>query len=147
MSASMRPITKPDLESCAKLLMEAYKSPPWRHNWNFEQALKYLTEYADSKQFIGFVLVDKEEIQGAIFAHSKTWWTSEQLVIDELFISPLAQKSGYGRYLLENMELHAKSIGLKSVMLMTSKFAPSFNFYKKQNYYPAEQFGFLFKEV
>ncbi|HMG84032.1 MAG TPA: GNAT family N-acetyltransferase [Ferruginibacter sp.] len=147
MSAAMRPFITNDLEDCAKLLMQAYKSPPWRHNWTVEQATKYLTEYAASKQFIGFVLVDKEKIMGAIFAHSKTWWTNEQLIIDELFISPDAQKSGYGRFLLENMEQHAKSIGLKSVTLMTSKFAPSFNFYVKQGYFPAEQFGFLFKEV
>jgi len=147
MSISIRPIVPSDLENCSRLLIKAYNQPPWRHNWNFEQALKYLNEYADVKQFVGFVLVDEGEIMGALFAYRKTWWTNDQLMISELYISPDAQGAGYGKKLLEAAEQYSKDNGIKSLSLMTSTVFASFSFYIKQGFIHAEQFGFLFKIV
>jgi aminoglycoside 6'-N-acetyltransferase I len=143
----IRPFTTNDMEACAKLLMYSYKQPPWRYNWSFDQAFRYLTEYAEVKQFVGFVLVEREDIVGSLFGHTKTWWANDQLFIDELFISPQKQRSGYGRQLLEHAEQYSKDHGLKSMSLMTNKFTPAFNFYTKLNYLHAEQFVFLFKPI
>jgi len=51
--------------------MCAYNKAPWRYNWDMEKAVKYLKEYFESKQFIGFVLCEENEIAAALFAHSK----------------------------------------------------------------------------
>jgi aminoglycoside 6'-N-acetyltransferase I len=144
---TIRAITNNDIEGCARLLINAYQQPPWRYQWNYEKAMKYLTEYRSVKQFIGFVLLEGEEIAGALFAHQKTWWMNDQLFVDELFISSDKQRSGYGKKLLEHAEQYAASIGLKSISLMTNKFSPAFNFYLKLDYFHAEHFVFLFKEI
>lgn len=143
----IRSFTQNDIEDCGKLLMQSYNQPPWRHQWKLDLAVKYLSEYTDCKSFIGFVLCVDENIAGALFAHSKTWWTNDQLFIDELFISPEIQGRGYGKSMLDFAEKFAKENGLDSISLMTNKFMPAFNFYNKINYLQAEQFVFMFKPV
>lgn len=93
---TIRFINKDDIDACAALLMSAYNQAPWRYNWDREKAIKYLNQYFESKQFVGFILCEEDEIAGAIFAHSKTWWVNDQLFIDELFIDANRQRSGYG---------------------------------------------------
>lgn len=143
----IRSLTHNDIDDCASLLMRSYNQAPWRHHWKIDQAIKYLTEYTESKSFIGFVLCEGETIAGAMFAHSKTWWTNNQLYIDELFISPDSQRSGYGKTMLDFAEKFAKENGLESISLMTNKFMPAYNFYNKLNYSEAEQFVFMFKQL
>ena len=144
---TIRPVATDDIDGCARSLVRAYNQAPWRHNWDFEKAVKYLREYLEVKQFVGFVLCEGDEIAGAIFAHSKTWWANDQLFIDELFISDHKQRSGYGKRLLGHAEQYAKDHGLKSLSLMTNKFMPAFHSYNKLNFFHAEQLIFLFREI
>jgi len=127
--------------------MCAYNKAPWRYNWDMEKAVKYLKEYFESKQFIGFVLCEENEIAAALFAHSKTWWANDQFFIDELFVDAKRQRSGYGKRLLAHAEQYAKDNGFKSMSLMTNQFMPALSFYKKENFYSAGQFVFLFREI
>ena len=80
--------------SAQVLLMESYNVEPWGYNWTFGQAVEYLNEYFDRKRFVGFVLCEDDDIVGAMFGHSKTWWTDDLLYIDELFVSPQRAKAG-----------------------------------------------------
>src|SRR5262249_20640463 len=104
--------------------------------------------YFERRRFVGFALLDDEDkIAGALFGHSKTWWTNDLLYVDEFFISPTAQRHGYGKHLLGHAEKYAQSKGYEVVALLTSKYMPAFKFYQSINYLPAEHFVFLFKPV
>ena len=93
-----------DMETCVHLLIEAYNGEPWNCHWTIETATRYLKEFVSNDKFVGFVLCDNETIVGALFAHRKTWWTNDELFVDELYITPRLQRQGYGERLLTHAE-------------------------------------------
>ncbi len=144
---SIRELQSQDLDACAALLIEAYNAEPWKNHWTRETAVKYLREFAESKNFVGFVVAEGGEIIGAEFAHVKTWWTNDELFVDELFIRPEMQRKGFGRALLQHAEDYARSRGLAGVTLLTSKYMPAKAFYDKNGYLLAEHVIFMYKLV
>lgn len=144
---NIRAITPDDIPACVRLFIKTYNQPPWRYQWSPEKAEKYLIEYMESKQFVGFVVPEGEEMAAAIFSHTKTWWTKDQLYVDELFVSPDKQRSGHGKALLEHTATWCRENGFPTIFLMTNKFMPAFKFYNKHDFSLAEHFVFFFKEA
>ncbi len=144
---TIRELTNNDIEECAKLFIQSYNQPPWNHKWDYGKAVSYLKEYIEGPRFIGFVLFEDDNMAGVMLGHSKTWWTNDLLYIDELFISPKAQRRGYGKLLLDHSEQYAKEQGCEVITLMTNKYMPAMNFYNNINYVQAEQFVLMFKTV
>ena len=144
---NIRPLTKEDIGKCAEFFIRSYNSPPWNYNWNYDKAVKYLTEYAERSRFVGFALCEEDKIAGAMFGHSKTWWTNDLLYVDELFISPDFQRKGYGKLLLDHTEKYAKGQGYEVISLMTNKYMPAMKFYNGIDYIHAEHFVFMFKPL
>ena len=144
---TIKPITDNDLEPCAKMYVQAYNQAPWNYHWELDDAIKYLREYTVSGQFKGFIVWDNEVLAGAMFAHTKTWWTGEQLYIDELFIDPGLQKKGYGKMLINYAEQYAAEQGLSTITLMTHKFMPAMKFYENIDFMHAQPLVILFKQV
>jgi GNAT superfamily N-acetyltransferase len=143
----IKALTQHDIADCARIFLDTYNRAPWNYDWSYEKAVDYLEEYRSSAQFIGFVLYDNDEVAGALLAHSKTWWTNNQLFIDELFVSPNKQKMGVGKLLISHAEEFALDRGLETVTLMTNKFMPAMNFYEKNDYIHAQPFVILFKQL
>ncbi|GAA4089435.1 GNAT family N-acetyltransferase [Mucilaginibacter panaciglaebae] len=140
-------ITTENLEDCVYAFLKAYNGPPWNYNWTYEKAKKYLSEYVESGRFVGFVLYDEDKIVGATFGHIKTWWTSEQLMIDEFFISGEKQGMGYGKKLLSYCDQYASENNIGSIVLMTNRYMPAYGFYNKIGYTTTEQYVFMFKQI
>lgn len=143
----IRSVTIENLDECVSAFLAAYNCPPWNYNWTREKAKQYLLEYMSCKQFKGFALYDDEQVVGAAFAHTKTWWTSPQLMIDEFFISGEKQRKGYGEKLLGYCGRFASEQQISSIILMTNKFMPSYLFYEKNDYLTALQYVFMFKQI
>lgn len=141
------PVTTENINDCVVVFLKSYNQPPWNYHWTGEKAKQYLSEYLDCKQFVGFVLYDQNQAAGAIMCHSKTWWTNQQLMIDEFFISPEKQRMGYGKKLLESCNQYAINKKIGSIVLMTNKYMPAYNFYDKTSFTTTEQFVFMFKQV
>lgn len=135
------------LQECGTLLMEAYNCAPWDNCWSEEVALIYLKEFMTNPRFIGFVIVEANKIVGAAFCHEKTWWTNDELFVDEFFISPSCQRKGYGNVLLAHIEEYIKEKKLAGFTLLTNRFMPSVKFYDKNNFVKAEHVVFMYKEV
>jgi len=98
-------------------------------------------------QFVGFIMYDQNQPVGGLLGHTKTWWTGQQLMIDEIFISGQKQKMGYGKKLLEFCEQYAVEMKIGTIILMTNKYMPAFHFYSKADYTTTEQFIFMFKQL
>ncbi len=135
-----------DLEACADLLIAAYNPPPWSNHWTAETATRYLREFAEAKSFCGFVSCEGDDIVGAMFAHIKTWWTNDELFVDELFVKPEWQGQGHGTALMQAGEEYAKSRALAGLTLLTSKYMPARQFYEHKSYVHAEHVIFMYKE-
>lgn len=140
-------ITKENFDECVSAYMKAYNCPPWNYHWTYEKASEYLLEYMSCKQFVGFALYDEGKIVAAVFAHSKTWWTNKQLMIDEFFVSLEKQRMGYGKKMLKHCDQYAAANQISSLVLMTNKYMPSFKFYEKEGYTATEQYIFMFKQA
>jgi GNAT superfamily N-acetyltransferase len=141
------PVVAENIDECVSVYLKAYNCPPWNYSWTFEKAKDYLLEYMNCRQFIGFALYDEDKITGAVFAHRKTWWTGQQLMIDEFFVSQEKQRMGFGKRLLEHCDRYAADHQIGSTVLMTNKYMPSFKFYNSEGYTPTEQYVFMFKQA
>lgn len=143
----IRELTRDNLQSCAELITIAYNGRPWNYQWTPGKALKYLTELFDSSRFAGFCIYNNNEIVACMFAHLKTWWINDLLMIDELFVSPDHQGKGYGQALMDYAQEFCLKNGINSINLTTHKYMPSVSFYEKNKFYLAEQYVLMFKEI
>ncbi|TWJ00646.1 aminoglycoside 6'-N-acetyltransferase I [Mucilaginibacter frigoritolerans] len=141
------PITLENVDECVPAYIKAYNCPPWNYAWTYSKAQAYLVEYLGCQQFIGFALYDDDKLTGAVFAHVKTWWTNQQLMIDEFFVSQEKQRMGYGKKMLDYCDLYAAKYQIDSIVLMTNKYMPSYKFYNKEGYISTEQYVFMFKQI
>lgn len=141
------PVTIENLGDCVSAFLKAYNGPPWNYNWTYEKAKQYLSEYMGCSQFVGFVLYDEEQVVGATFGHTKTWWTDKQFMIDEFFIAGEKQRMGYGKKLIGFCDQYARENQTGSIMLMTNRYMPSYGFYDKEGYTTTEQYIFMFKQL
>jgi len=106
-----------------------------------------LNEFASNDNFVGLVICENEAIVGAMFAHRKTWWTNDELFVDELYITPHLQRQGYGERLLTHAEGYAQSTGLAGLTLLTNRYFPAKAFYAKHGYIQADHVIFMYKEL
>jgi aminoglycoside 6'-N-acetyltransferase I len=143
----VRPFEPGDIQACARVFMEAYNRMPWNYGWKEADAIRYLSEYASFGPFVGLVLCEGEEIAAACFAHRKTWWTGDQLFIDELFVSAESQGLGYGKVLMKKAEEYCREHKLDMITLMTNKLMPALKFYESIDYTRVDQYVFLFKQI
>ena len=130
----IRELLPPDINVCVVLLIAAYNPPPWNDHWTEETGKRYLSDFLASPNFIGYVIIESDEIVGALFAHRKTWWTNDEIFVDELFIRPDRQRHGYGKMLMDRVEVLSKELRLGGVTLLTNKYHPARLFYEKNGY-------------
>jgi len=130
-------------EACRDLFIEVFNRKPWNDNWTIETAGARLREFTGHKRFVGFTLWEDDALAGAVFCHAQTQYKGNEIVIEELFVSPKCQRKGYGTALMEAVEEH----GFWCVTLLTGKAYPSFAFYKKRGYRHLEWLAFLHKRV
>lgn len=143
----IRELVFDDIDACVKLLLATYNPPPWNNHWTDESGTRYLSELISNSKFIGYVVLEDDEIVGALFAHRKVWWTNDEIFIDELFINPEYQNRGYGKLLMNQVEDVSKELGLGGVTLLTNKNHPAKLFYEKKGYAMAQDVVFMYKEV
>jgi GNAT superfamily N-acetyltransferase len=141
------PVTLENLNDCVNVFLKAYNQEPWNYHWTVEKATQYLSEYMSSGYFIGAILYDENVPVGAMFGHTKTWWTNKQMMIDEFFIASEKQRKGYGKQLMEFCSTYAKQQEAELLILMTNKYMPAYKFYDKIGYTTTEQYVFMFKQL
>ncbi len=143
----IKTIAPDNIRDCAQLMLKTYNCAPWNDNWTIEAAEKYLSEFFETPRFTGFILVHNDKVVGAIFCHEQTWWTQDELYIDEFFISPDHQNKGFGKALLEHIEQYSKERELSGITLLTSRNVPASEFYKKNGFQELKHIAFMFKKV
>jgi len=142
---TIRRFEKGDFEACTRLLIETYNAPPWSDAWTTETASNYISEFTQHSRFLGFVITVNSSIVGVAFLREKTWIDSNELYVDEFYISPYHQGKGLGKALFAQIEDYAKEKGLASITLLTDKRKPSFQFYQKSGMKQSESTVFMYK--
>ena len=136
-----------DLQSCCDLYIKTFNAPPWNDMWTDEAALQCLSDLAERKRFLGYTIWDKNELVGAVFAYTKTFYKGDEIYVDELFVSPDHQRKGYGLQLMQTLEKYAQTNNITCITLLTSLHHPSYDFYEKQGYTCSKNMVFMYKVV
>ncbi|NLT15498.1 MAG: GNAT family N-acetyltransferase [Clostridiales bacterium] len=143
----IKPYMSTDMESCVRVMIEAYNGPPWNDHWMMETATRYLKEFEESPRFFGFTLWEGGALIGAAFCREKTWWNKDEIKVEELFIAPQYQRQGYGKQLLQAIEAYIKEHSLAGFTLLTNRYMPALDFYKKNDFAPADHVVFMYKVI
>jgi aminoglycoside 6'-N-acetyltransferase I len=84
-------------------------------------------------------------VKGAILCREKTWWNNNEIFVEEMFVSPELQRQGYGTSLLNAVEFYIKEKGLAGFTLLTNRYTPAPNFYRKNGFSEGEHVLFMYK--
>lgn len=139
----IRKATKKDFSRIAELMNIEYSKPPYHEPWKKKNAIKTLNYFAKVGEI--FVLVD-EGIVGLIISRDEYYNEGSATMIEELIVDSYFKGRGFGRKLVEYVEKQGKKKKIKRVLLMASKDAPAFHFYKKMGYVPSKK-TVLFRKV
>ena len=143
----IRPITIGDVNACAQLLLDAYNCEPWSNRWTMEKARRYLTEFVNAERFTGFLMEEDGRAVAAAFCHSRTWWTGDELYVDEFYVATDMQKKGLGGRLMAAVTQAVRDQGLNGVTLLTDRRFPAMEFYTRQGFEEAGNVVFLYRVV
>lgn len=143
----IRKMERTDIDACAQIMCSVYNNEMWQCRWNEETASEYLTDFFDMKKFIGYVVENDGEVVGGIFAHEKVWWNNSEVYIEEMFIKPTLQRSGYGSLLIKKISEYISEKGLAGITLSTNRYAPAPAFYRKNGFVDCEHVLFMAKEM
>ena len=85
---NIREMLREYIPACANILCSVYNNDMWQGRWTKETAMEYLTDFFETKKFVGYVLEENGEILGGIFAREKVWWNNSEVFIEEMFVKP-----------------------------------------------------------
>ena len=131
------------LTACALVLTNHYNHEDFGCNFTTERAATYLQELIFKPRFIGFVLLEQEDVVGFAFCHMRTWDATDELNIDEFIIQSEIQKKGLGSKLLDFIDTYAQNFFLSGVTATTNVIGLS-QFYQKNDFFEHD-ITFLYK--
>jgi len=121
------------LKPCAELFMKHYNTDEFECKFTKERACIYLQELIFTPRFIGFLLLEEENLIGFAFCHVRSWFDSEDIHIDEFIIEDIHQNKGLGNQLLDFIDTYAASLALTGVTA-TTNVIPLIQFYQKSDF-------------
>ncbi len=137
---------KRDLSTCARILESAYSQEPYNEKFFDNNAEKYLLVKYHNCSDNSFVLEDNGNIIAFIILQISFWGKGKQAIIEEIVVDPDFQRRGFGRKLMEYSIEYFNSLGINSVMLWAKNNEKLINFYKKNNFFVADDFVVMFKK-
>ncbi len=143
----IRPMLPEDVKDCVPALLSAYNGKPWDNHWTEETAERYLGEFQTHPRVVGYVDEREGRVAGALFAHGRTWWTRDEVFVDELFVHRDYQGQGIGKALLFHIEEYCREHGLAGTTLLTDRRMPAAGFYDKTGYSHVDHIVFYYKTV
>jgi len=141
----IRKMKTEDLSVCAKILETAYSQEPYNEKFSDNNAEKYLSAKYKNCSDDSFVLEDDGKIIAFIILQISFWGKGKQAMIEEIVVDPKFQRKGFGKQLMEYSIDYFNSLGVTSVMLWVKNNERLLNFYKKNNFFVADDFVVMFK--
>lgn len=133
------------LKSCSEILMNHYNSKDFNCNFTKQRAYDYLQELIFKPRFIGFLILEKDQIIGFAFCHMRTWSDKDDMHIDEFIIKEDRRLQGIGTKLLDFITIYAISYNLAGITTTTNVIALA-QFYQKNDFLDHD-ITFLYKGI
>lgn len=143
----IREYTSEDLIHSATLLIEAYNREPWFEKWTKDSAERHISELTKRDGSVGYLLFEDETLSGVIIFHKRTWWSGDEVFIDEIYVKPDARQKGHGSLLLKHCESYCRKHKIPKIVLRTNRAMPSVLFYEKHGFVSSENICYYAKSV
>ena len=136
---------KKDLKEIAKLMLEEFSKPPWKHNESIREVLKSINFYFKIGE-IYFIKINKE-IMGIIVFKIEQYWEGEVIIIEDLVVKDKFKKQNIEKGLMKFVESYAKKKKIRRTLFTTNKKSKSVSFYKKIGYKIKKNVISMFKDL
>lgn len=133
MDIIFKEISRLQLEEMADLYMETFNATPWMDKWTKETALKRMEEMFALPDFYGICAYLDGGLCGMIFGNSELYFDGVNFNIKEFCVKRNMQRGGLGTRIFVEFEERLKGMGIKEIILLTSKGQATEGFYLKQN--------------
>ena len=130
----IQPITKSDIKELAALYVSVFSSPPWNEPWTQKSAQERLEWIYESRGFLGFLVKEKESIQGMALGNIEPFLGERVFYLREMMIGSDKQREGLGAQLLKQLHIHLKEIFVSRSYLITKNESPAAKFYLSNGY-------------
>lgn len=128
----IRKVKKDDYATIAKLLIKAFKNPPWNESWDCTRAYQRIEQLDDGKYTRCYVYLVNNKIVGVICGKLVTYVSDLELMIEDFYIDPDCQRMGIGRKMMKLLEMELPEVN--NLTLLTGKNFYSVDFYKKNGF-------------
>ena len=113
----IRSVTKNDYEEIAKLMVEAFKNPPWNEVWSYERSYQRIEQLDDGKY----------------------------TMIEDFYIDPHCQRRGLGKKMMKALEECLPEVD--NLILLTGREFYSADFYQKNGFKINDDMVFMVKKL
>ena len=128
----IRSVTKNDYEEIAKLMVEAFKNPPWNEVWSYERSYPRI-EQLDNK------------IAGVVCGKLITYVNDLDFMIEDFYIDPHCQRRGLGKKMMKALEECLPEVD--NLILLTGREFYSADFYQKNGFKINDDMVFMVKKL
>jgi GNAT superfamily N-acetyltransferase len=143
----VKKLEKSHLGECSDLYVDIFNSEPWNDRWNEITAYKRLEDIYNTPGFFGLVILEKNEIKGAVLGNLEQWFEGYMYNLKEMFVNKEHKRTGIGSMLMRELENSIKLLRADSVVLFTSKGDLTEKFYIKNGFRSEDDMLMMFKQL
>lgn len=136
-----------DVPELAGLYIEAFNAPPWNDKWTRETAEKRLHQMICVEDFYGLCAYQEDQLCGMILGCMEQFYDGVTFNLREFCIRNELRGSGIGTELLGHFEEALKEMGVKEIILFTSRGLATEHFYQKQGYHNLDGLVLMEKHI
>lgn len=140
-------ISEEHLIECAGLYVRVFNSEPWNDQWTVESAHKRLRDIYLSPGFTGVLFLKDGRVKAAIMVNCEEWFEGRHFNLREMFVETELQGKTIGSELLTELETRLKELGVRTVILFTSKGNRTNSFYRKIGFYELDSMVMMAKDI
>lgn len=141
----IRKVVKNDYEKIAKIMIAAFKNPPWNEKWSFKRAMTRIEQLDDGKYTRCYVYLLDDQIVGVMCGKLITYVDSLDLMIEDFYFDPQYQRRGLGSLFMDSLVEELKEVD--NFTLLTGRDFYSIDFYCKNGFSEPDEIVFMKRKL
>lgn len=143
----VRNISKKDIETCARIFIDAYSREPWNENHDLGKVKEFLTKFTSENTNIGWVILEESQIAGFAVGVIIPSIERDYFRIEDICVRSDMQRKGIGRELIRRTALELRSKNIDSIILNTIKDFPAYRFYLNNGFREIESSSTMLLDI
>lgn len=143
----VRNISKKDIETCARIFIDAYSREPWNENHDLGKVKEFLTKFTSENTNIGWVILEESQIAGFAVGVIIPSIERDYFRIEDICVRSDMQRKGIGRELIRRTALELRSRNIDSIILNTIKDFPAYRFYLNNGFREIESSSTMLLDI